>query len=220
MQIPANTRMSLTPLEHTHEPILARAAEGLAKLTTSDADRIVRLVVRRCSRNLLEAQGNQVHVQFWGLQGLADLKPFSKSHRLARREIGVVLRDRKDETVTTLTCDSLLYGVPLATDFDIELAQNKWERRFVNESRDLDAAPGTRSGFAWNGLPDGSIPRATMKSAWRRVVPVSCLNCSGETFLMNFGLRQMGLFNRVGFVEHVWGVCRRSFRDEAVDVKA
>ena len=36
-------------LEHAHEPILARAAEGLSKLTTNDGDRIIRLVVRRCS---------------------------------------------------------------------------------------------------------------------------------------------------------------------------
>lgn len=35
-------------LQNAHEPILARAAEGLSKLTASDGDRIVRLVTRRC----------------------------------------------------------------------------------------------------------------------------------------------------------------------------
>ena len=68
----------LWSLENAHDPILARAAEGLAKLTLNDADRIIRLVVRRCSLNLLEVQRNQVDVQFWGQQGLADLKPFFK----------------------------------------------------------------------------------------------------------------------------------------------
>ena len=206
-------------LENAHEPILARAAQGLAKLTTNDGERIIRLVVRRCSLNLLEVQGNKVHVQFWGQKGLADLKPFFKSHGLARPEIEVVLKDRKKDTVTTLTGDDFLYGVPLASDFDLELFQSKRERCFVNESDDWQAAPGTSSGFAWDGIPDGSIPWAAMKSAWRGA-GVVCQNCSGPTILTNFGLRQVGVFNRCGFVEHVCGTCRRSFKDESVDVKA
>ena len=206
-------------LEHADDPILARAAEGLGKLTECDGDRIVRLVVRRCSLNLLEVLPGRVLAHHWG-SNRADLKPFFKSHGLARPEIEVVLRDRKKETVTTLTGDSFLYGVPLASDFDLELFQSKWERRFVNESDDLEAAPGTSYLFAWNGLQDGFIPWAALKSAWRRGVGVVCRNCDGETFQTNFGLRQVGVFNRSGFVEHVCGACRRSFRDETVDVKA
>lgn len=205
-------------LEHAHEPILARAAEGLSKLSECDGDRIVRLVVRRCSLNLIELQPGSVVVHQWG-SNLADLKPFFKTHGLARPEIEVVLRDRKNETITSLTGDSFLYGVPLASDFDLELFQSKWERRFVQESDDWQAAQGTSSGFAWNGIPDGSIPWVALKSAWRRAAPGICLNCSGETILTNFGLRQVGLFNRAGFVEHVCGKCSRLFRDEAVDVK-
>jgi hypothetical protein len=59
-----------------------------------------------------------------------------------------------------------------------------------------------------------------LKSAWRRSGPGVCQNCDGETILTNFGLRQVGQFNRLGFVEHVCGECHRSFRDETVDVKA
>lgn len=206
-------------LEHAHEPILVRAAEGLGKLTTSDGDRIIRLVVRRCSLNLIELQPGRVLVNHWGSHR-ADLKPFFKTHGLARPEIEVVLRDRKKETVTTLTGDSFLYGVPLASDFDLELFQSKWERRFVQESDDWQAAQGTSSGFAWNGLPDGTVPWAAMKNAWRQGGGVVCPNCSERTFLTNFGLRQVGMFNRAGFVEYVCGTCRRSFRDETVDVKA
>ena len=205
-------------LQNAHEPILARAAEGLGKLTVSDGERIIRLVVRRCSLNLLEVQPGRVVVDHWGSQR-ADLKPFFKSHGVARPEIEVVLRDRKKEAVTTLTGDSFLYGVPLVSDFDLDLFLSKWERRFSNETDDLEAAPGTSSGFAWYGIPDGFIPWAALKSAWRRV-GVVCQNCSGPTLLVNFGLRQVGMFNRVGFVEHVCGTCRRSFRDETVDVKA
>ena len=205
-------------LEHAHDPILARAAEGLGKLTLNDTARIVRLVVRRCSLNLLEVQPGMVVVDHWGLNR-ADLKPFFKSHGLARPENEVVLKDRKNETVTTQSGDSFLYGVPLASDFDMELFQSKWKRRFSNEADDWTAARGTSSGFAWNGLGDGFIPWAALKSAWRSGSGV-CLNCSGETVLTNFGLRQVGMFNRCGFVEYVCGTCRRSFRDESVDVKA
>ena len=46
----------LWSLKNAHEPILTRAAEGLSKLTTSDGDRIMRIVVRRCGLNLVEGQ--------------------------------------------------------------------------------------------------------------------------------------------------------------------
>jgi hypothetical protein len=206
-------------LQNAHQPILARAAEGLSKLTMNDADRIIRLVVRRCSLNLIELQPGRVIVDHWG-SNRADLKPFFKTHGLARPEIDVVLKDRKKETVTTLTGDSFRYGDPLASDFDQELFQSKWEKRFDKEADDWRAAPGTNSGFAWDGFPDGFIPWAAMKSAWQRDGSGFCLNCSGPTFLTNFGLRQVGMFNRSGFVVRVCGTCRRSFRDETVDVKA
>lgn len=206
-------------LQNAHEPVLARAAEGLSKLTVSDGDRIVKLVARRCSLNLLEVQPGRVVVDHWG-SNRADLKPFFKSHRLARPGIEVVLKDRKKETVTTLTGDSFLYGVPLASDFDLELFQRKWVSRFEQEADDWQAAPGTSSGFAWDGIPDGFIPWTALKSAWRRGASGVCLNCSGETLLTNFGLRQVGMFNRASCFDSVCGTCRRLFRDKSVDVKA
>lgn len=202
-------------LLNAHEPILARAAEGLSKLTECDADRIVRLVVRRCSLNLLEVQPGCVVVDHWGSHR-ADLKPFFKDHGLARPEIEVVLRDRKKETVTTLTGESFLYGVPIASDFDLELFQKKWRRRFVQEADDWQAAPNTSSGFAWTGLPDGSIPWMALKSAWRRSGPGVCQNCDGETILTNFGLRQVGTFNRSPNFVRVCVPCRRSFVDDSI----
>jgi hypothetical protein len=205
-------------LQNAHEPVLARAADGLSKLTMNDGDRIIRLVLRRCSLNLLELQPGRVVVDHWG-SNLADLRPFFKTHGLARPEIEVVLRDRKKKTVTTLTGDSFLYGFPLVSDFDIELFKSKWGRRFSNESDDLEAAPNTSSGFAWTGLPDGFIPWMALKSAWRRSGPGVCQNCDGETILTNFGLRQVGMFNRASCFDYVCGTCRRSFRDETVDVK-
>lgn len=206
-------------LEHSHDPIFARAAEGLSNLTVNDGDRIIRLVVRRCSLNLVELQSGCVVVHHWGSHR-ADLKPFFKDHGLARPEIEVVLRDRKKETVTTQHGDDFLYGVPLASDFDLEPFQSKWERRFEQEADDWQAAPGTSSGFAWDGLEDGSIPWKAMKSAWRRSGPGVCQNCEGKAFLVNFGVPWTGMLSRTPRFEHVCGKCLRVFRDETVDVRA
>jgi hypothetical protein len=203
-------------LENTHKPILERAADGLSKLTECDGDRIVRLVVRRCSLNLLEVHPGRVLVDHWG-SNRADLKPFFKSHGLARPEIEVVLRDRKKETVSKLTGDSFLYGVLLASDFDLELFKEKWERRFEQEVDDWMAAPGTSSGFAFKGLPDGAVPWAALKSAWRSGSGVVCQDCSGPTLLVNFGLRQVGVFNRSPNNIHLCVPCRRSFVDHSVN---
>lgn len=207
-------------LQNANDPILARATEGLSKLTVNDHQRIIRLVVRRCSLNLIELQSGCVVVDHWG-SNRADLRPFFKSHGLARPEIEVVLKDRKNETVTTLTGDSFLYGVPLASDFDLELFLSKWERRFEQDADDWQAAPRTSSGFAWDGLEDGSIPWTAMKSAWRRSAPGVCLNCSGTTFWTNFGLRQVGMFNRSPNIVRVCVPCRRTFVDDSIkDVRA
>jgi len=204
-------------LQNAHQPILARAADGLGKLTPDEADRIIRLVLRRCSLNPLEIQGNRIHVQFWGTNGQADLKPFFKTHGLARPEIEVVLRDRKKEVTNKKFGDSFLYGVPIASDFPLELFQEKWTRRFENEPDDRQAAPQTASGFAWEGVEDGLIPWAALKSAWRRGASGVCENCSGETLLVNFGLRQVGMFNRSPNIIHVCETCRRYYRDESVE---
>ena len=84
-------------LQNAHQPILARAADGLGKLSVNDADRIIRLVLRRCSLNLLELQPGSVLVHHWG-SNQADLKPFFKANGLACPEVQVVLKDRKKET--------------------------------------------------------------------------------------------------------------------------
>jgi len=203
-------------LQNAHQPILERAAEGLGKLTASDSDRIIRLVVRRCRLNLIELRPEHAIVQHWGQNGLADLRPFFKTHRLATNEIEVVLRNRKREVAITKTGDEFLYGSRIAADFPLELFQCKWERRFEQDADDWQAAPGSSSGFAWPGLDDGVIPWAALKSAWRRAVPGTCLNCDTPTILTNFGLRPVGMFNRSPNFVSVCSKCCRSFVDDSV----
>jgi hypothetical protein len=205
----------LWSLEHARQPILERARDGLLKLTTDDGDRIVRLVTRRCRLNLIELHPEHVTVQHWGTHGLADLRPWFKAHRLARKHVEVVVKDRKRGTVITQSGDDFLYGVPLTPDFPLDLFQSKWGRRFKQEADDWQPAPGS-SGFAWDGVEDGSIPWIALKSAWRRSAPGVCLNCDTPTLLVNFGLRPVGMFNRSPNFVSVCGACRRSFKDESV----
>lgn len=201
-------------LEHAHDSILERASEGLAKLTPDDGDRIIRLVVRRCRLSLLELHPGRVVVHYWA-KSRADLRPFFKTHRLARPQVEVVLRERKTEAATTQTGDDFLFGDRLAADFPLTLYQSKWQGRLVNQPDDWTPAPGTRSGFAWGDVQD-NIPWIALKAAWRRTTPMPCLNCDQPTILTNFGVPWDGLFNRTPRFLHVCGACRRLFKEESV----
>lgn len=202
-------------LDHKHDPILERAFDGLCSLSMNDSDRIIRLVVRRCGLNLIQVQPNQVTVQHWSLQ-LADLRSFFKEHLLTSPDVQVMLIDRKKEIATNKTGDDFLYGQPIDKDFPIELFVSKWNNRFQQELDDHLAAPMTSSGLAWDGLELGQIPWCALKSAWQRSQPNSCLNCSGETILVNFGFRQVGVFNRSPNFTSVCPHCRRSFVDDSI----
>lgn len=107
-------------LHNAHEPIPARAADGPSKLTMNDADRGIRLVILRYSLNLIKVLPERELVDHW-VSNRADLKPFCKVHRLAQPEIEAVLQNRKNKTATTLTGESFLYGVQLASKFDSDL---------------------------------------------------------------------------------------------------
>jgi hypothetical protein len=203
-------------LENAHRTILGRASEGLRNLTPGDGERVIRLVTRRCALNLIELHPDRVVVHHWGQQGLADLRPFFKDKGLARREVEVVLRDRKREEYTTQVGDQYLYGEGLAAGIPLGLYLKKWEQRFVDRPDDRMAAAGTSSGFAWEGVEGKGIPWAALKSAWRRTVPTPCPNCDGPTLLTNFGYRRTGMLGREPRFVHVCGPCRRSFQDHSV----
>jgi len=201
-------------LDNAREPVLERARERLLKLTPDDGERIIRLVVRRCHLNLLELQPGTVEVHHWGPQKLADLRPFFKSHELARSEVEVVVRDRKGEKSVTKTGDDFLFGDRLTSDFPLEHYLSKWQRRFDLEPDDWTAAPGTLSGFAWEGIESDCIPWSALKSAWRRTSPMLCPNCDEPTLLTNFGFRSM--FNHLPNFVHACGHCRRTLMDESI----
>ena len=200
-------------LKNARQPILEPAAEGLLQLTPADGDRIIRLVIRRCHLNLLELHHGQVVVHYWGELGMVDLRLFFKTHEVTHPDIEVVLKNRKKESVTTRPGDDFLYG---DRSGPAERFLDKWERRFEREADDQMAAPWTRSGYAWEGVASNEIPWSALKSAWRRTVPLLCLNCDQPTILSNFGNPQCSFFNRSLRFIHVCGACRRSFRDESI----
>jgi hypothetical protein len=208
-------------LENALQPALGRASEGLRKLTSADGERVIRLVTRRCALNLIEIHPDRVDVHHWGCQGLADLRPFFRYHGLARRDVEVVVRDRKHEQSVTRSGDDYLYGEALAPDLPLGLFIARWRRRFDQESDDWSVVPGTWSGYGWSGVEDNRIPWAALKSAWRRTESIPCQNCDRPTLLTNFGYPFVGMFNRYPRFVHACARCRRSFLDLSVkDVRA
>ena len=204
-------------LENAHQPTLERARERLLKLTPADGERIIRLVTRRCKLNLLEVRSKQIVVHYWS-QGRADLRPFFKTHKLARPEIEVVVRERKREVITTQPGDDFLFGNRLATDFPLDLYLSKWQRRFKQEPDDWAVTPEALSGYAyaWDSIEKNRIPWAALKSAWSASTsPLICLNCDQPTILSRFGKHWVGMFKRAPRFIYVCGKCRRSFRDES-----
>ena len=131
-------------------------------------------------------------------------------------DVQVTLLDRKKEAATQKTGNEFLHGTKIAKDFRIELFLSKWNNRFVNESDDQQAAPSTNSVFASAGLADGQIPSAALKSAWQRLQTAWCRNCDQPTILLNFGLKQVGLFNRSPNFVSIYPKCRCSFVDESI----
>ncbi len=202
-------------LQNADQPILARAADRLGKLTNEDDQRIVRLVVRRCGLNLVEIQSNQVTVHYWSDQ-LADLRPFFKSSGLASPEVRVTLVNRKTEVTAHKTGDEFRFGQLVAQDFPIEQFTSKWHHRFVDQPDDHQAVPGSNSGYAWDGFEYGEIPWAAMKSAWRRMQPNTCLNCDQPTILVSFGSPRVGFFRPEPRFISVCVKCQRSFLDDSI----
>lgn len=171
------------------EAILAPARDRLVTLGPAEADRIVRLAVRRCRLNLLDVRAERVLVHFWGPEGRADLRPFFKAHGLARPGVEVVLLRRKDEFVSLCRGDDFLFGEP-SPGFAWGAYQEKWDRRNEQESDDWTPAPAGLTNFSWVGMPGPSIPWAVLKSVWVREQAPTCPNCEVPQVTLRFWWRR------------------------------
>jgi hypothetical protein len=202
-------------LANARQPILERARERLVTLDAADPQRVIRLVVRRCRLNLLELRPERIIVHFWGQQGQADLRPFFKQHRLARKSVQVALLDRKRETTTAQTGDAFLYGERLTEAFLLCVYLEKWRRRATEEPGDWAPAPCSGSNYCWEGVEQGWVPWRVLKSAWRREDAPPCQNCDRPTLLTAFGHFACGFYKRAPEVVRVCPLCGSRFEDHS-----
>lgn len=202
-------------LSNSHQPILARASNGLRTLTPADDQRIIRLVTRRCKLNLIELRPSHVVVHYWGQQGQANLHPFFKQHGLARKSVQVALIERKQELTTVQTGDAFLYGERLAKKFPLDVYQRKWRRRAIDEQDDCTPAPCISSNYCWEGVEQGRIPWRVLKSAWEHEDAPLCQNCNKPTLLTTFGNFSNGYYKRGAIVVRICPLCRSVFEDHS-----
>jgi len=201
-------------LQHRADAILAPAREGLVALSPADADRIVRLVVRRCRLNLVVMGPERAVVHYWGKEGLGDLRSFFKSARLARKDVCVVLCERKHEVMTVTSGAEFLFGVMLNESFPVGLYRRKWQNRANEEPDDCSAAPQSWSSFVWQGVRP-LIPWAVLKNVWQRD-ELPCPNCDMPLIVTAFGTEQTGMFNRTPKLTRICPACRRLLRDDSI----
>jgi hypothetical protein len=206
-------------LANRDQPILSRAAERLATLTADDGERIVRLILRRCSLNLVELKPDKVVFHHWGIQKKVDLRPFMKSHKLTRAEVEVLLRNRKNNRDLIKSGEDFLYGEPLANNFDRNLFLEKWKLRKTAEVGDATTvavdnfSQSAWSFFCWPGLPANCIPWSAMKSAWRNDNGADsvCRNCDQKMLLVNFYWRAVGFYKFGFYTKYACLACNREF---------
>ncbi len=55
-----------------------------------------------------------------------------------------------------------------------------------------------------------------MKSAWRRMQPIICLNCDHPSILVNFGFPRISFFRHAPRFISVCPTCQRSFLDDSI----
>jgi hypothetical protein len=200
-------------LRHSRdEPILAPASERLVTLGPADADRVVRLVIRRCRLNLLHVQPDRVLVHFWSRESRADLRPFCKDLGLTRTEVEVVLLRRKDEFVSLCGGDEFLYGEGDAS-LPWEHYRRKWQRRNEQEADDGTKAPHSFTNLIWEGSPE--IPWNVLKCVWVREQAPTCPNCDTPQVMLRFWLRRRLWFVGLNsFLTRVCFTCRHVFVED------
>lgn len=172
-------------LDHADNPFLERARERLVTLAREDADRILRLVTRRCRLVLIDlASPVAAVVHYWG-KPAPDIRGFLKRHRLARPQVQVALANRKIESIVLQPGSDFRYGEPVKEPFPWEPYRTKYERRRVEEADDDATAPGSFTNFGWPGVEEDKLPWRVLKALWR-TEQVACPDCDGTMFMVWF----------------------------------
>ncbi len=200
-------------LANARQPILERARERLVTLDAADPQRVIRLVVRRCSLNLLELRPGRVVVHHWGQQGQGDLRPFFKAHSLTGKGVRVALIDRRREISTVQTGADFLYGERLTEEFPLSAFQKKWRRRGVEEPDDWTPVPFGWSSYCWEGVEQRCIPWRVLKCLWRHEDAPLCENCDKPTLVITFGMFVAGFYKLGPKVVRICPLCSSRFEE-------
>lgn len=173
-------------LEHADNPFLGRTGSRLV-LSPDDPDRILRVVLRRCSLVLIHVICEaQVVVHHWG-QPAPDIRDFLKLHGLARPEVQITLINKKNEQIVIQPGSDFLHGQPVKMNFPWQEFEAKWQYRLEHEPDDWDVAPGTWGTLSWErATSERMIPWTALKSAWRHDQARPCPNCDTPLMVLRF----------------------------------
>ena len=130
---------------------------------------------------------------------------------------GIDAGRRKNGQITLTTGDQFLRGERIAPAFPWGQYRERWERRGERQPDDGDASPWCRSSYSWDGVAEGRIPWAALKSAWRRESAIPCPNCDTPLAAWGFTWRHRTLLSMSGHVARCCFGCRRDFREDTGD---
>jgi hypothetical protein len=196
------------------DEILAEARERLL-LSPNDADRCLRVVLRRCDLVLIQiVADDRIVVHHWS-DPAPDLRAFAKVNRLARAGIQVVFANSKNGklAVHKNAEDLLLFGVRVGPRFPWSEYAEKYERLHAEEAGDKNAASAAYTNFLWETERGGPHERLTwqvLKAVWN-AERVECPNCDMPLVLVGFEWRIGMLSFRSGRSVRVCPQCRRRF---------
>lgn len=196
-------------LDRRDDDLLAPARERLIA-SPDDAERCIRIALRRCSLALVQVVSDvQVVVRHWG-DPAPDLKTRAKENRVARTDVVVTTENVKTGTLVVHQDggDILLHGEQVGQNFPWTVYAAKYERRGVEEQNDQDAASASFTNFVWPDVTAESLSWRLLKSMWNAEA-VPCPNCDTPLVIVGIDWR-MGLlsFRSARVVRHCLR-CRR-----------
>ena len=201
-------------LDRRDGDLLALARERLTA-SPDDAERCLRVALRRCSLALVHVVSDvRVVVHHW-TDPTPDLRASAKEHCLAPPGVGVSFVNVKTGHVVTHedAQDVLRYGARVGPTFPWFEYMTRYDRRHAGGAGDHDAAPASFTNFGWPGVPEGRLNWRVLKAIWN-AEGVPCPNCDRATTLTAFSWTQGPLsFRSARAVRHCLR-CRRRFETD------
>lgn len=198
-------------LDRRDDELLAPARERLMA-SPDDAERCLRVALRRCSLALVRVVSDVRLVARHWAEPAPDLKEWAKQNGLARPGAGVTFVNVKTghAVVHEDAGDVLIYGGQVGGSFPWDIYAAKYGRRSIEEQDDGDAAPAGYTNFVWRGSPHERLGWRVLKSIWNAEA-VACPNCDVPLVVVSFEWRMGVLSFRSARIVRVCLHCRRQF---------